>query len=156
MYLKQKHYLPIIGGTITDSRSSGGRCAFKLYWEANKSVLQHTNKTRKIRMQRTYWILDARTGLGCAYLEHVHGVVCVGQTEQQAVEYLLPAQLAHFSVTREQRQYLKKKRGTNNDNGYRYLVLILLVLWYRIRLDYIFQENFKILSKYWKLWQLWR
>jgi hypothetical protein len=78
----------------------------------------------------------------------VHGVVCVGQTEQQAVEYLLPAQLAHFSVTREQRQYLKKKRGTNNDNGYRYLVLILLVLWYRIRLDYIFQENFKILSKY--------
>jgi hypothetical protein len=64
MYLKQniKKYLPIIGGTTTDSRSSSGRCAFKFYWEANESVLQQTNKTRKIRMQRkqccgslTFW-----------------------------------------------------------------------------------------------------
>jgi hypothetical protein len=52
MYLKHKHYLPIIRRTTIDSRSSGGRCAFKLYWEANESVLQQTNKTRKIRMHR--------------------------------------------------------------------------------------------------------
>ncbi len=46
----------------------------------------------------------------------MHGVVCVGEAEQQAVEDLLPAQLAHFSVTREQRQCLQTKRGTNDDN----------------------------------------
>ncbi len=59
-------------------------------------------------------------GQGCAYLEHVHGVVCVGEAEQQAVEDLLPAQLTHFSVTREQRQCLQTKRGTKDDSGYMY------------------------------------
>ncbi len=45
-----------------------------------------------------YWMQGQ--GWVFAYLEHVHGVVCVGQAEQQAVEDLLPAQLTHFSVTR--------------------------------------------------------
>ncbi len=58
-------------------------------------------------------------GQGWAYLEHVHGVVCVRQAEQQAVEDLLPAQLTHFSVTREQRQYLQTKCESNDDNGHR-------------------------------------
>jgi hypothetical protein len=59
-------------------------------------------------------------GPGSAYLEHVHGVVCVGEAEQQAVEDLLPAQLTHFSVIRDQRQCLQTKRETNDDNTYRY------------------------------------
>jgi hypothetical protein len=54
------------------------------------------------------------------YLEHVHGVVRVGEAEQQAVEDLLPAQLTHFSVTRDQRQYFKTKRGANDNSGYKY------------------------------------
>ncbi len=68
------------------------------------------------RIRNTDWMQEQ----GWAYLEHVHGVVCVGQAEQQAVEDLLPAQLAHFSVTREQRQYLQTKHVANDDIGYRY------------------------------------
>jgi hypothetical protein len=68
----------------------------------------------------------------------VHGVVCVGEAEQQAVEDLLPAQLTHFSVTREQRQCLQTKRGANDVSVYNTSVedpnLVVPALFLRIRI----------------------